>query len=131
MIPKSVVELTISIFKNDLEELEEFNKKMDNKVEDGYGESKFSSSVKHNIDVYKMLIKEYEKYLDESYREIKEPPPKPVPPKNIKVKEPFLRSEKHKIDRSEKYYVTCKDCGTDYFPQIQVCPNCYCPIVES
>jgi hypothetical protein len=85
MIPKSVIELTINVFKNDLEELENVNRRITFNGNCGYDEPSYIKTVRHNIDVYKLLIREYEKYLEESYSAVSEPPPKPTPPENTKL----------------------------------------------
>lgn len=61
MIPKSVIELTIDIFEGDMNEFEayvETLKTQDNRFHD----SMHVKNIMRNIGVYKMLIKEYEKY---------------------------------------------------------------------
>jgi hypothetical protein len=67
MIPKSIIELTINVFYNDLKELENINNREISRGANGYGEVDYIQVVRRNIDTYKMLIKEYEKYLEENY----------------------------------------------------------------
>jgi hypothetical protein len=71
MIPKSIIELTINTFQNDLKELEKINNREMARGRDGYGETNYIHILRRNIDTYKMLIKEYEKYLEENYGESK------------------------------------------------------------
>lgn len=77
MIPKSVVELTINVFKNGLKELEYVKKRVGFSVGRGYQEPNYMSSVRNNIDTYELLIKEYEKYLEENYGDVEPIPPIP------------------------------------------------------
>ena len=67
MIPKSVVELTINVLESDLSELETVNNRIINREIEGYSAPVYSKEIKNNIDVYKLLIKEHRKYLEENY----------------------------------------------------------------
>jgi hypothetical protein len=67
MIPKSIIELTINTFQNDLKELEKVNNREIARGRDGYSEISYIYILRRNIETYKMLIKEYEKYLEENY----------------------------------------------------------------
>ncbi len=71
MIPKSIIELTINTFQNDLKELEKVNNREIARGRDGYSETNYVHILRRNIDTYKMLIKEYERYLEENYGESK------------------------------------------------------------
>jgi len=71
MIPKSIIELTIDIFNNDLKELEKVNNREMARGRASYGEVDYIHVLRRNIDTYKILIKEYEKYLEENYGKVK------------------------------------------------------------
>jgi hypothetical protein len=68
MIPKSIIITTISILKFDLCEFIKIDKISDNRIKNGYEQSKYTKIVKNNIEIYNLLIKEYEKYLEENYQ---------------------------------------------------------------
>ena len=70
MIPKSIIDLTLDILWNDYYELKKIKNLTDARRKMSYHDPHYIKSVERNMEVYRLLITEYEKYLEENYNKI-------------------------------------------------------------
>jgi len=70
MIPKSIIDLTLDILWNDYYELKKIKNLTDARRKMNYHDPHHIKSVERNMEVYRLLITEYEKYLEENYNKI-------------------------------------------------------------